>query len=55
LTLPAVMRGLSKQGISLPSELQPLNQAYLDELAGKACDISDMVPSAIEYLKEINP
>lgn len=54
LTLPALERGLIKHGIPLPTEFQALIQAYFDELEGKACDISDLVPSAIEYLKEIN-
>jgi len=54
LTIQAVERGLEKQEIPVPTELQFLSQAYSNELAGNECDISDFVPSAIEYLVEIN-
>jgi hypothetical protein len=55
LTLYALERGLIELGISPPTDFQTLIQSYLNELEGRACDISDHIPSAIAYLKEINP
>ena len=54
LTLPAIERGLVQQGTPLPDALKPLNQAYVDELTGEARDISDFIPAALDFLKEIN-
>jgi hypothetical protein len=53
LTLPAVERATAAEGISLPANLQLLADAYRDELIGKFCDISKLIPEAITYLKEI--
>jgi len=54
LTLPSIKQGLTVQGISLPSRLQSLEDAYRDVIGGKKCDISSLMPEAISYLKEID-
>ncbi|MGH7900834.1 MAG: hypothetical protein ACRENZ_03765, partial [Thermodesulfobacteriota bacterium] len=54
LTLPSIRRGLTLQGISLPSSLQSLEDAYRDVIGGKNCDISTLIPDAVNYLKEID-
>jgi hypothetical protein len=53
LTLPAVERAMAAEGISLPPRLRFLADAYKDGLSGKLCDISPLIPVAIDYLKEV--
>lgn len=54
LTLQAIERGLALEGIPLPACLQPLMEAYKHELDGKACNIANLIPDAISYLKDID-
>jgi hypothetical protein len=54
LTLPAVERAMTLDGISLPAHLQSLADAYRDELVGKTRSITPLIPEAIAYLKEID-
>lgn len=54
LTLPSIKRGLTVQGISLPLSLHSLEDAYRDVIGGKNCDISTLIPDAVNYLKEID-
>jgi hypothetical protein len=53
LTLNAIERALEEQKISIPHELRYLKQAYLELLLGKVYDISNMIPKALNYLREI--
>ena len=54
LTIPSIKRGLSAQGVSLPSSLQSLEDAYRDVVDGKNCNISALIPAAVNYLKDID-
>lgn len=54
LTLPAVERALALEGIPLPARLQPLVDAYRDELEGKTSNIKTLIPQAIDYLQKID-
>jgi predicted nucleotidyltransferase len=53
LTVPAIERGLREEGIPLPFHLQNLMDAYQIELTGRASTITDLIPVAIDYLREI--
>ncbi len=53
LTVPAIRRALTKQRIGLPAALHPLADAYGAVLGGGDPEISELVPGAIAYLKEI--
>ena len=53
LTVPAIQRALTRQGIELPVALRPLAAAYGAVLRGADSEIAELVPGAIGYLKEI--
>lgn len=53
LTLPAIQRGLDREGIPLPPSLRIMADPYQSELSGRLSEIANLIPSAINYLKEI--
>ena len=53
LTPDAVRRALAAQGRPLPDRLGPLADAFAAALDGRRPDVSELVPDAVAYLKEI--
>lgn len=53
LSVPAIRRALTREGLALPPELGPLAGTYAAVLGGAEPEIADLVPGAIAYLKEI--
>jgi hypothetical protein len=54
LTLGAIERGLARQRIPIPYEIRPLTEASVDMFAGGEGDISDQIPFAVQYLRDIS-